>query len=267
MPNSSRPSIAPATVPRPPEIETPPTTAAAITFSSSPIPALLGIWWNRTALNIAANPVSAPVIVNAANTTSDGLMPASRAAFGSLPVAYTMRPAARLRRPQCIAAVRSTAHPIVMISLTVCDWPNHRKLGGRSCIHAPCVTQRNPSRSATMVASVTTIDGIRTHATSAPFTAPITAPTRHAHAPATGVGIPMRANTPAATLQIANCDPTEISICAVRITSNMPSATISTGMLASTKSRRFSNAKNPGAAAASTTASARITAMSEISRR
>ena len=59
----------------------------------------------------------------------------------------------------------------------------------------------------------------------------------NAAAPASGVGSPMRANTPVTTLQIANCEPTEISICPVRITSTMPSATISTGMLASTRSR------------------------------
>ncbi len=88
-----------------------------------------------------------------------------------------------------------------------------------------------------MVASVTTIEGIRTHATSAPLMPPISAPTRQAATPASGVGSPMRAKTPAATLQMANCEPTEISILPVRITSIMPSATISTGMFASTRSR------------------------------
>ena len=87
------------------------------------------------------------------------------------------------------------------------------------------------------MASVTTIAGIRTQATSAPLSAPISAPSRQAAAPASGVGRPMRAKTPVATLQMANCEPTEISIWPVRITSTMPSATISTGMLASTRSR------------------------------
>ncbi len=88
-----------------------------------------------------------------------------------------------------------------------------------------------------MVASVTTIEGMRTHATSAPLMPPINAPTRQAARPASGVGRPMRAKTPVATLQIANCEPTEISILPVRITRNMPRATISTGMFASTRSR------------------------------
>ena len=48
-------------VPRPPVMATPPTTTAAITCISRPIPALLGIWLKRTAFSKAAQPVSAPV--------------------------------------------------------------------------------------------------------------------------------------------------------------------------------------------------------------
>ena len=87
-----------------------------------------------------------------------------------------------------------------------------------------------------MVASVTTIDGMRTQATSAPLIAPISAPVRQAASPASGVGRPSLANIPAAMLQTANCDPTEISISPLRMTSVMPSATISTGMLANSRS-------------------------------
>ncbi len=47
-------------LPRPPVIAVPPTTTAAITFSSSPRPALLGIWLKRTEFSSAASPVSAP---------------------------------------------------------------------------------------------------------------------------------------------------------------------------------------------------------------
>ena len=97
-----------------------------------------------------------------------------------------------------------------------------------------------------MVASVTTIAGMRTHATSAPLSAPMSAPNRQDAAPASGVGSPIRAKTPVATLQMANCEPTEISICPVRITSTMPSATISTGMLASTRSRSLARVKRHG---------------------
>ena len=118
-----------------------------------------------------------------------------------------------------------------------------------------------------MVASVTTIDGIRTHATSAPLIAPISAPARHAASPATGVGIPIFANTPAATLQMANCEPTEISISPLRMISVMPSATISTGMLASSRSLWFSGEKKPGATTASTAISARMRWRPEISLR
>src|SRR5947209_3086947 len=118
-----------------------------------------------------------------------------------------------------------------------------------------------------MVASVTTIEGIRTHATSVPLSAPSSAPARHAATPASGVGIPIFAHTPPATLQIANCEPTEISISPLRTISVMPSATISTGMLASKRSLWFSGEKKPGAITASTAISARIAIATEISLR
>ena len=68
------------------------------------------------------------------------------------------------------------------------------------------------------------------------------------------VGNPATAKTPAATLQMANCEPTEISISAVRTISVMPTATISTGTLASSKSRRLAKVKKSGAATARTAA-------------
>ena len=132
-----------------------------------------------------------------------------------MPVAYTARPAARLRSPQ-LSRLRERRRDADgdQPRSPVCDRPNHWKPGGRSCTHAPCVIQRRPSRSATIVASVTTIDGMRTHATSAP----LMRAQQRARQARRQAGERRRqpqscANTPAATLQIANCDPTEISIC------------------------------------------------------
>ena len=88
-----------------------------------------------------------------------------------------------------------------------------------------------------MVASVTTIDGIRTQATKAPLIAPSAAPDSKTARATAGKGSPDFANNPAATPQIANCDPIEMSICPVRMISVMPSAAISTGMLAIHTSR------------------------------
>src|SRR5215471_21122145 len=88
-----------------------------------------------------------------------------------------------------------------------CDKPNHWNCLGSSPTHAPCVFQRRPSRSATIVASVTTIEGIRTYATSQPLRAPHNAPTRQPTNPLTETGRPDVAHTPVMTLQTAKTDP------------------------------------------------------------
>ena len=64
--------------------------------------------------------------------------------------------------------------------------------------------------------------------------------------------------SPATTAQMANIDPTEMSISPVMMTSVMPIATSSTGRLARNRSLRFSAEKYPGAATARTSASATI---------
>jgi hypothetical protein len=81
------------------------------------------------------------------------------------------------------------------------------------------------------------------------------------------IGAPVFATSPAATPQIANTEPTEMSMLPVRITRVAPSATISTGMLPRKRSLRLSRAKYPGAAAASVNASAPITRARETSLR
>ena len=100
-------------MPRPPRIADPPTTTAAITFSSIPNPALLGIWLKRTELRSAAQPVSAPADVNTQNVTRAASIPARRAAFSLDPTAYTARPAAKLRNPQAAPPNRTAAIPAV----------------------------------------------------------------------------------------------------------------------------------------------------------
>jgi hypothetical protein len=92
-----------------------------------------------------------------------------------------------------------------------------------------------------MVASVTTIEGAFTNETSPPLTAPKAEPTAM---PATGssqMGSPCRASNPQQTPQIANSEPTEMSISATTITSVMPIEISSTGRFASATSRKLPN--------------------------
>ena len=79
-----------------------------------------------------------------------------------------------------------------------------------------------PSRQATSVASVTTIAGRPRRATSSPLIKPRPAPATIVPSATSGIGRPSRASRPATTPQIANCEPTEMSICRARITSVMP---------------------------------------------
>src|SRR3954466_15966876 len=88
------------------------------------------------------------------------------------------------------------------------DWrrPNHWKPAGRFCTHAPSVHHRSASLKATIVASVTTMEGIRRYATRLPFSAPSAAPAAHDSSAATATEPVAFAATPATTPQIANRD-------------------------------------------------------------
>src|SRR5204863_255573 len=55
-PSRTTPRSVPTRVPLPPVIAAPPTTTEAMTFISSPRPALLGIWLKRTEFSSAASP-------------------------------------------------------------------------------------------------------------------------------------------------------------------------------------------------------------------
>ena len=59
----------PSRLPRPPVMGVPPTTTAAIAFSSKFMPLFAGTSEKRTAFNTAATPVSAPIRTKTANST------------------------------------------------------------------------------------------------------------------------------------------------------------------------------------------------------
>ena len=86
-PRNRTPANAPQTVPRPPETAMPPTTAAAMTLSSRPLPSLGSTLRNWIAVRSAAKAASAPIRTKTPKTTRRGRMPASRAASASEPTA------------------------------------------------------------------------------------------------------------------------------------------------------------------------------------
>ena len=85
--SSATPASVPVSDPRPPETAVPPTTTAAITDSSRPMPALAWTSMNCTAESSAASPVSAPITTNAPAITTGGRTPSRRATSASEPVA------------------------------------------------------------------------------------------------------------------------------------------------------------------------------------
>ena len=106
--------------------------------------------------------------------------------------------------------------------------PNHCTLSGRFT-NSPWRTRFNPCRSVTSVASVTTMEGRRSPATSTPFTAPSRAPPATATGTTSASGQPRAASNAAHTLTTENCEPTEMSICRLMMMSAIPQATTSVG--------------------------------------
>ena len=97
--------------------------------------------------------------------------------------------------------------------------------------------------------------------------APSAAPQRQATRTMAGVDSPACAATPATTPQIANTEPTEMSISPVRMMSVAPIATNSTGRFPSRRSPRFSGEKNRGLTSASTSEVSPMAAATDNSRR
>jgi len=84
--------------------------------------------------------------------------------------------------------------------------------------------------------------------TKAPFAAPRREPAAKATRGNNAVGVPDFAADPQITLQTAKSAPTEMSICATTITRVKPVATSNTEIFVNARSRKFSQAKNRGAA-------------------
>ncbi len=114
VPSSSTPAHTPASVPRPPKMETPPSSTAATTASSSPSPLSARALAYRSVQYTPARPDTAPDATNSQNFRRATAMPEKRAASALLPIAYNSRPAgvACSRRPKTTAssAVPTIAH-------------------------------------------------------------------------------------------------------------------------------------------------------------
>jgi hypothetical protein len=84
---STAPSIAPATVPTPPDSDVPPMTAAAITKSSASVPSELVAASSRAIETAPATAVSNPINMKTLAITQRVSIPASSAASGLPPIA------------------------------------------------------------------------------------------------------------------------------------------------------------------------------------
>ena len=216
-------------VPRPPVIAAPPTTTAAITFISRPRPALLGIWLKRTALSTAASPVSAPASVNTEQLDARGVEAGEprgvRVRAGRVDGAagreVAQRPgerrrAARPRRADATNGIRRLRQPEPLKRRAADPAPTRPASPSAAPRAAPpsspasrrstgCRRRRRARRSARRARRPSSARGERRRPAAARRPSPA---------------------TPATTPQIANTDPTEMSISPVRMTSVMPSATM-----------------------------------------
>ncbi len=169
-PSRMTPSSVPANVPRPPRIAVPPTTTAAIDLHLQPE---AGVAWNLVEADGVEDrgqagqragggedrPLDARRVEagqpRGVGIRSGGVNRAAGRKIGAAPRHQHQQASGHEQREQS--------------DRRACDRPSHWNPAGRSCTHAPCVVHRSPSRSATIVASVTTIDGSRRYATSAPL--------------------------------------------------------------------------------------------------
>ena len=83
------PRTPPAIVPMPPANDVPPMTAAAMTWSSAPVPRAEVAAFRRAVTMTAAMAASAPITMNVFMIVQRVLMPASTAASGLPPMEYT----------------------------------------------------------------------------------------------------------------------------------------------------------------------------------
>ena len=82
-----------------------------------------------------------------------------------------------------------------------------------------------------------------------------------------GIGQPLLAARPAKTLQSANCDPIEMSICRQTITSVIPQAVINTGTASQSIDRSCAGRKKSGALKARSKRTARNAKKTDHSRK
>ena len=111
------------------------------------------------------------------------------------------------------------------------------------------------------------MDGKRSPATSQPLNAPMVAPNKTDETNTNGNGQPFAASKPAHTLHTANCDPTEISICRLMMTSAMPHATTSVGASRVSNESNGCGWKNAGAKIARPSRTIASAAATESSRK
>ena len=86
---TTAPRIAPGTVPTPPENDVPPMTAAEMTSSSFWTPRFVTAAFSRAVCTAALIAASVPMSANVSVIVRRTLMPASAAASGFPPIAYT----------------------------------------------------------------------------------------------------------------------------------------------------------------------------------
>src|SRR4051794_8524774 len=216
----------PPIVPRPPKIETPPSTTAVTAVSSKPVPTLAAAVELRSEMTTPARPATAPDMTNSQSLMRLTRTPEKRAASSLAPMAKTLRPkpVACRSTPKAIA---SAANRTIVLGIAVPPTlPKARSVheAGKSVTDwSPMTTKARPRKSDS-VPIVTASDGRPSRVTSRPLTMPQAAPTAMHSTMISSIGWPAFQSLPITALDSASTDATDRSISAATTTSASGSA-------------------------------------------
>src|SRR4051812_36560281 len=207
-PSRSRARMTPPMVPRPPKIDTPPSSTAVTTVSSKPSPTLAAAVELRSEMTTPASAATAPQTTNRISLMRLTRRPEKNAASSLAPIAKTERP----KGVKCSSTANSTAriaHSTITFGTAVpAKFPIARSVhsAGKSVTESsPMITNAMPRNSAS-VPIVTASDGRPSRVTSRPLNAPHTAPAATQIGMIASSGRPAFHSTPISALDSPSTD-------------------------------------------------------------
>src|SRR3954468_17294738 len=225
-PSRNRARMTPPIVPRPPKIDTPPSSTAVTTVSSKPTPTLAAAVELRSEMTMPASAATAPESTNSASLMRFTRRPEKNAASSFAPMAKTARPNGVKCRSTANSTARIANSTITLGTAVPAKLPNARSVqtDGKSVTESSPMTTNARPRKRASVPMVTASDGSPKRVTSTPLKAPQSAPATRHSGMISSIGSPWFHSSAAIALDSASTEATERSISAEMITSANGSA-------------------------------------------